>query len=478
MHLSILGGLRPVLDELFMGVLAINRDEKICYYNKFMSTLDENKLEEVMGYKISEVYSVKDSDSPTVESIRTGIPVFGRYMHYKTARGRQLATLNYTYPLHSSGELVGAICMCLEFTSLFSYVTLNNGAPTPAAAPVRNEDKVEFKDIIGKNPVFREAVEVAKIAATGPSPVMLVGETGTGKDLFAQAIHNYSPRAKARFVPINCSAIPEPLLEGLLFGTTKGAFTGAVDKSGLFEYASGGTIFLDEVQSMPLTLQAKLLRVIQNKKVRKVGSLVENNVDVKLISAVCGHPRQLIEEKRLRDDLYYRLGVIQVGIPPLRERPEDIHELAQHFTEKIALRLGRKILGINADVIHNLKKRTWPGNVRELEHVLESSINFVSDGEYLEVRHLKRSGRHLQSVPSLQTAKNEQQDIDSRSQIIPTGYSLKNDLINYEKQMIISAIKANNANISKSAMSLGISQQLLVYKIKKYNINKFIYANN
>jgi arginine utilization regulatory protein len=303
---DLLGCLEPVLDELFMGVLVIDSMEKICYYNKFMSHLDENDLDEVMGYKISEVYSVKDSDSPTVESLRTTKPVLGRYMHYKTARGRQLATLNYSYPLHAANELVGAICMCLDFTSLYAYVAPENVAVSsnvsPAAADL--EEKVKFKDIIGKNPIFREAVEVAKIAAVGPSPVMLVGETGTGKDLFAQAIHNYSSRAKQTFVPINCCAIPEPLLEGLLFGTTKGAFTGAVDKPGLFEHASGGTIFLDEIHCMPLPLQSKLLRVIQDKRVRRVGGLTENKVDVKIISAVGGHPQILVKDGKLREDLY------------------------------------------------------------------------------------------------------------------------------------------------------------------------------
>jgi arginine utilization regulatory protein len=439
-----------------------------------MARMDENDLDEVMGYRICEVYSVKDSDSPTVESIRTGRPILGRYMHYKTARGRQLATLNYSYPLFASDQLVGAICMCLDCTSLYSYVAQDRDSESPGVTLALHDQKVEFKDLIGKNPIFREAVEVAKIAANGPSPVMLVGETGTGKDLFAQAIHNYSPRAKERFVPINCSAIPEPLLEGLLFGTTRGAFTGAVDKSGLFEHASGGTIFLDEVQSMPITLQAKLLRVIQDKRVRRVGGLAENKVDVKFISAVGGHPRTLVDELKLRADLYYRLGVIQVVIPPLRERPEDIPELTTHFAGKIAGKLGREISGIHSGVLQHLKGRTWPGNVRELEHVLESSLNFVPKGESLDLRHLKRSGRHLQSLPSFQNPQAGLGGPQAGAHSLPQGYSLKDDLVNYEKQKITTAIKLNNGNISKSANALGISQQLLVYKIGKYKINKIM----
>jgi arginine utilization regulatory protein len=391
--IDLFGILTPILDQLFVGVLAIDQTERIFYYNQFMSDLDELSREEVLGYRICEVYSVRDCDSPTQIALRTGTPVLNRYMLYKTARGKQLASINYAYPIFSKGKVVAAICMVVDITVFAKQaeVTLKNEVHQKPHSELLT--KITFNQLLGKNPLFREALDVAKIAAKGPSPVLLIGETGTGKDLLAQAIHHYGNRAKERFVAINCSAIPEALLEGLLFGTSKGAFTGAIDKEGLLEHSSGGTLFLDEINSMPLALQAKLLRVLQAHKVRRVGSLSEKIVDLRLISATNINPIKAIAENTLRADLYYRLGVIQIQIPPLRERQEDIPLLVNFFIEKIGLRLGKKIDGISPEAMAILRANPWIGNVRELEHSIESVLNFVSDHETLTEKHFKRISR-------------------------------------------------------------------------------------
>lgn len=481
-----------------MGALAIDKEGRIFYYNRYMAKLDDLSPEETLGYKISEAYSVRDDESPTMEALRTGKPVLERYMNYKTARGRQLASLNSAYPLVVKGEVVGALCLSLEITDLLRHLS---GAPATPAKRVATapEGKVDFSSIIGKNPLFREALDVAKIAARGPSHVMIVGETGTGKDLVANAIHNCGPRASGSFVPINCSAIPEPLLEGLLFGTTKGAFTGAEDRPGLFEHASGGTLFLDELSSMPTTLQAKLLRVIQDQRVRRVGGLAEKKIDARIVSAVSGPPRDLVAAERLRPDLYFRLGVVQVAIPPLRERLEDIPELARFFVAKITKRLGLEIAGLAPDVMRVLQSRSWPGNIRELEHVLESALNFVASGETLDLRHLKRAARHWESGGP---AKGPSPDPGpfgfgqggaggnsggSQGRVLGgsngdgppkravpglVGYSLKRDLLEYEKSRIVDVLRKHGGNLTSAAAELGISQQLLVYKRKKFNLFK------
>jgi arginine utilization regulatory protein len=399
-------------------------------------------------------------------------PGQGKFMHYKTARGRQISSLNHAFPLFDQGEFCGVICLVTDISSLTSQIMAGTAQKIKTARPAsRPESKVRFENIIGKNPVFREAVDVAKVAAMGPSPVMLVGETGAGKDLFAKAIHDYGSRAARPFMAINCSAIPEGLLEGILFGTTKGAFTGAMEKEGLFEYASGGTVFLDEINSMPLALQAKLLRVIQDHRVRRLGGLTEKEVDLRIISASNINPLQAMEDKRLRADLYYRLGVIQVTIPPLRDRPEDIPPLIDHFINKVSGRLGKNIAGVSAQVLDSLMKRPWPGNVRELEHALESALNFVSDGEQLTLRHLKRASRHLGRPGRGETAKAAVKDRPGAAapwSVPDKKAPLRETLEEIERQRLLEALRNAGGQINTAAAVLGLSPQLLGYKIKKY----------
>jgi transcriptional regulator with PAS, ATPase and Fis domain len=209
----------------------------------------------------------------------------------------------------------------------------------------------------------------------GVSPVMLFGETGTGKELLAQSIHNRSSRSSGRYVAVNCAAIPENLLEGILFGTTRGAFTGAVDKPGLFEKAHGGTLLLDEINAMTMGLQAKLLRFLQERKIRRVGSLEERDVDLKIISSVNVNPHVAIAQQTLRADLFYRLAVIFIRIPPLRERLQDLPALISHFLSKSNALLNRQIAGLSEAVISRFEHYPWPGNVRELEHVIEGALS-------------------------------------------------------------------------------------------------------
>ena len=471
---GIFGIMKPVWDDLFCGVLIIDHNGLIVYYNKRLAELDELTPEEVLGYKIREVYSVRDDDSPSMIALTSRRPVKGLLMHYKTARGRQISAFNHAYPLYADGVLYGAVCLVTDISSLTSQIMTSAKQKTNAVqARPRPESKVRFESIIGKNPVFREAVDVAKVAAMGPSPVMLVGETGTGKDLFAKAIHDYGSRADKPFMAINCSAIPEALLEGILFGTAKGAFTGAVEKEGLLEHASGGTVFLDEINSMPLPLQAKLLRVMQDHRVRRVGGLSEKEVDLRIISASNINPLQAVEDKHLRPDLYYRLGVVQVTIPPLRERPEDIASLAQYFIDKVSRRLNKSITGISVQVMRSLMKRTWPGNVRELEHALESALNFASDGDQLSQSHFKRSSRHVghSGHSGKQGQKIQDRPAASAPWSMPNArMPLRQTLEEVERQRLLEALRSSGGQINTAAAELGISPQLLSYKIKKYDL--------
>jgi arginine utilization regulatory protein len=331
------------------------------------------------------------------------------------------------------------------------------------------------------------------MAANTPSPVMLYGETGTGKELFAQAIHNHSGRNVGRYTAVNCAAIPENLLEGLLFGTTSGAFTGARNKLGLFERASGGTVFLDELNSMPTGLQAKILRVIQERKVRRLGSLQEKEVDLKIISSVNKEPHVAISENALRPDLFYRLGVVFIPIPPLRERRDDIVLLARHFLAKHSQALGRGVTDISSDVLSLFNNYDWPGNVRELEHVIEGAINLVVSSKTIERRHLQshltawqrlrgQSGIEETQVvvaPAGNGSLFERQvnavtpaDMGSTDGRVGTGKSLLVSQAKHEKAVLEDALATHAGNVTRAAKSIGISRQLFTYKMKKYQLNR------
>jgi arginine utilization regulatory protein len=323
-----------------------------------------------------------------------------------------------------------------------------------------------------------DAVKTAKMAGNSPSPVMLYGETGTGKELFAQAIHNFYYGKKGHYVDINCAAIPENLIEGLLFGTVKGAYTGAVDRAGLFEQANGGTIFLDEINSMPLHLQGKLLRVLQEKKVRRVGSLTTIDLNVKIISSLNQSPRELVESGVFRMDLFYRLGVIYIKLPALRDRLPDIEELGRHFLQKYNTQLGKSLRNIAPEVIDFFWQYPWPGNVRELEHVIESAVNFAGGDE----THLKLEHCYFANILEQEPLSSSSPDLISgltptsnpppvqAPAALPDNLDLCTALKDLEKKMILRALEQSKGNVAAAARRLGISRQLLGHKISRQQL--------
>lgn len=243
-----------------------------------------------------------------------------------------------------------------------------------------DKKKVQSSFILGNSMKISKAKEKITMAGKSSSPVLIYGETGTGKELFVQAIHNCSIRKNGPYIVENCAAIPSTLLEGILFGTTKGGFTGAENKKGLFEMAHKGTLYLDELNSMPFEVQAKLLRVVQDGNINRVGDTNIRNIDVKIVTSVNEIPEKLVEDKKIRKDLYYRLNVIRIDIPPLRERKEDIPILVQYFIERNNKRFSGEIEGIDNNVLKYMLSLDWPGNVRELEHVIEAVFNMKTKG--------------------------------------------------------------------------------------------------
>lgn len=312
-----------------------------------------------------------------------------------------------------------------------------------------------FEKMVGKSKSFLEVKRIGIKASKTNFPVLITGKTGTGKEVFARAIHANSERAEKLMVSINCAAIPEDLLESELFGYEEGSFTGAKKggKKGKFFIANGGTIFLDEIGDMPLSMQAKLLRVLQEKEIDPIGSTSSIPIDVRVIAATRKNLPEMIEKGEFREDLYYRLNVINIEMPPLCDRKEDILELAGFFLNKLNLEY-KTVTGFSKEVKKCLKEYSWPGNVRELDNVIKSAYA-INDNFMIE----------LKDLPS-KMVENSQHISETEE----TG--LENLMENYEKNLILSFLKKNHWNCSETASKMGIHRSVLYKKIKKYNIEK------
>jgi two-component system response regulator AtoC len=314
--------------------------------------------------------------------------------------------------------------------------------------------------LIGNSSSMQKLKELINQVAPEKATVFLVGETGTGKELVAQAIHQNSARRDKLFVALNCAAIPVEMMESELFGHERGAFTGAVkERIGKFEMADGGTLFLDEITEMPIALQAKLLRALQEGVIERLGSNLSINVDIRVIAATNRDPLEAIKEGKLREDLYYRLNVFQVQIPPLHERYGDISLLIEHF-------LARKKKSISTEALHVLTGYRWPGNVRELENVMERAA-IISKGNVIGINDLPMDLRRSETN---ETAIYAQQTTNLHSLAGQTTLSIPAATDLLEKQMIIEALKRTNGNKSKAARLLEISERSLWYKVSKYNL--------
>ncbi|WP_026564599.1 sigma-54 interaction domain-containing protein [Bacillus sp. UNC41MFS5] len=328
--------------------------------------------------------------------------------------------------------------------------------------------KYHFNHLIGNSAAFIATKKLAERISESNSSVLLIGESGTGKELFAHAIHNSSMRASLPFIAINCASIPEHLLESELFGYEDGAFTGAKKggKKGQFEIANNGTLFLDEIGDMPLSMQSKLLRVLQEKEVQRVGGQKSIAVDVRIIAATHRDLEKLVEEGTFRQDLYYRLNVIKIDIPPLRERKEDIPLISQNLLKKLEGKFYRKGIELSASVKVRLMQHSWPGNIRELENVLERSIN-VLDGKTIEVAHLPLYLRDMELETNHDSSDENNQP--AMKAALPVT-SLRETLAAAEKEAMINALNVTNGNKQEAAKLLEIGKTSFYEKCKLYAI--------
>ncbi|MCA9771230.1 MAG: sigma-54-dependent Fis family transcriptional regulator, partial [Myxococcales bacterium] len=322
-----------------------------------------------------------------------------------------------------------------------------------------------FGTLIGTSPAMLRLYEMIERVAQTKTNVLITGESGTGKEMIARTIHAEGERSGGPFVPVNCGAIPENLVESELFGHVKGSFTGAVyNKEGLFELANGGTLFLDEVGELPLAAQVKLLRALQERTIRRVGGGVDIRVDVRIISATNRVLEDLLRSGAFREDLYYRLNVIELRVPPLRERREDIALLARHFLEKHAAELGRPVARISGEANERLESHDYPGNVRELENMIERAVALeTSDVIFPETLAVVGTAGSRAPAPGAPPA--------APGAIPDDGVDLDGMLAAYEKDLIVRVLQSTGGVKKRAAEALGVSFRSLRYRLEKYGMS-------
>ena len=436
---------RVVLDNITDGVVSIDKQGRVTTINKMALDALDRQAAEVVGQDVTAL----NLPDHTILNCLKGNSFFNVKKDLITAKGRVQYLATGRAIRDSSGQIIGAVEIATDVQEIKKL-----------AQSISENSEIVFSDIIGQHPAITAAIAFAKKIAETDSIVSIRGASGTGKELFARAIHSSSGR-KGPFVPINCAAVPEQLLESELFGYARGAFTGGrkEGKPGLFEIAQNGTIFLDEIAEMPLSFQAKILRVIQDKTIRKIGGSSEVQIDTRIVTATNRHLEQRVEQKKFRQDLYYRINVLPIHIPPLKERTDDIPLLVVHFLFQLSSKLGKPIQTISSRGLQKLARHNWPGNVRELKNVVERAA-ILSDTNQIEDRFI------LFSHEIGQTVQPEAGDsIQSKSGATP----LKEAMARHEIRIISDAL-AVSRSIRQAARRLGISHTALLNKLKKYRI--------
>lgn len=481
--------LATLIDNIDLGIHIVNEDGATMFYNQAMADMEGLDIDEVMGRNILEIFpSLTPQTSTILTVLKTKTPMLNRVQNYVNTHGGKITTINSTIPIIESsdsifetawndvntasmavssaeGKLVGAIELAKNITKEKELSEKLQYLQQELAFLDNDETSGKgytFQSLIGSDELFHKTVESARKAAKSSSTVLIYGETGTGKELFAQSIHNSSNRKDKALIAQNCAALPETLLEGILFGTMKGSFTGAINRPGLFEQADGGTLILDEINSMGMQLQAKLLRVLQEGYVRRVGGLNDIPVDVRIIATTNEEPMKIVENGNLRKDLYYRLNVISINVPPLRNRISDLPALSEYFLKKCNKYLDKDVWYMASEVKEAFLQYDWPGNVRELENLIEGAMNMMSSGHVLKPEHFPEPiFNKLFANKPIQLQLNSK-DIEQKG--------LDEILMDIEKNLIRKAMNENNQNVSKSAESLGIKRQTLQHKLKKYEL--------
>lgn len=435
--------LYSVVQSISDGLIAIDNNGLITHMNGVAGSIFGLLPEDCIGRPVEEIF--RDSFA-LLRVIKTGREGFNDRELAVDINGRRVRVTVTSRPICSQqGKTFGVVLTCREMKSVQRLVNRMVGA----------QARFTFADLIGEDPEFTETISIARRVARTDSTVLIVGESGTGKEMFAQAIHNASPRRNGPFVAINCAALPRDLVESELFGYEEGAFTGAKrgGRPGKFELASGGTLFLDEIGDIPLETQVSLLRVLQERQVTRIGGHTAIPVEIRVIAATNRDIARLVEEGHFRLDLYYRLNVINLTIPPLRERGEDVLLLARYFLQRFAEQLGLREITMDPEVEELFLQYQWPGNVRELQNVIEQAVHLLED-DILLPEHLPEE---------FLTASSGEGEVS-----LPARAS---SLAKLEQAAVLEALRSARGNISQAARWLGVGRTTLYRKIRLYRIN-------
>lgn len=439
--------LQNILESMQEGVEIVDSTGNVVFLNTAFLKITGYSINDRLGKNIFDVHP----NGTLATVLKTRVP-----MNYVMAFAEETGKvgLSNVSPIYKNGELVGAILVCQDVSEIIelSKKLSEQNLLVDSLYKKVGEAKYNLDDILCQSEVMKKIKDLIKHVAFSDASILIEGETGTGKELLAHAIHNISPRHKKPFIQVNCAAIPEGLLESEMFGYEQGAFTGALKKrKGMFELANKGTIFLDEIGDMSVALQTKLLRVLQTNEIRRLGGSEIIKIDVRVISATNRNLREMLKSGTFREDLYYRLNVVPISVPPLRERKEDIPLLVRYFVKKSCARFGKPLLDVTPQALSLLQKHDWPGNVRELDNVIQYAV-LTCSGPVIEPKDI------LPKLPleKVTFPRNEIQRLEE-----------------VEKRMIKSALEMYGFSLEskkKVAEKLGISISTLYNKIKKYGI--------
>ena len=464
---------QEVINYVSEGIQIFDKNGYFIYANKASESLEEYDKRDFIDKHLIDLYELDEDYSTILNVLRNKTPITNRCDRFKTRLGKNLITINSGYPIKIDNNLIGAVVFESDLSVLkqIKNRTCNLQSYIDNDKTIINSHMYTFEDIKHRSESMKEIIKFAKKVSLTDSSILISGETGTGKELIAQSIHSFSPRRNKQFVDVNCSAVPSNLIESMFFGTEKGAFTGSTSKKGFFEMANGGTIFLDEVNSMSMEMQAKLLRVLQEKRFRRVGGSKYIECDVRIIAASNENLFELTKKNIIRKDFYYRISTITINLPSLKERKEDIPLLAQYFLDELCIQYGLKNMNFLEDVYSVFIQYDWPGNIRELHHVINYAINRVTEeATVIQLADLPKYMQTLQIVTHRQLEYEEEKV--SLCDCLES-LSLEEQMNRCERDIIIKTLSQNQENITKSARVLGMSRQSLQYRMRKFrSINK------
>ncbi|MDU5106898.1 sigma 54-interacting transcriptional regulator [Clostridium sp.] len=439
-----------ILDLICKRVVIINKDAEIVHISKEYCKFLNVSANKVIGRKVKDIIE----NTRMHKVLESGE---GEYSQIQKINGRKMIATRI--PIIKEEKLVGVLGYVnykdtKEVEELYNKISEMEKQINSYRNRLKSEvsSKYSLDSIKGESEVILNSKSLLKKSALSNSTVLILGESGTGKELFAHAIHSLSNRRNKPFITVNCSAIPSELLESELFGYEKGAFTGAnkEGKVGKFELANNGTIFLDEIGDMPLFMQSKILRILQEKEVERIGGNSPIKLNIRIIAATNRDLETMVKEKSFREDLFYRLNVIKIKVPPLRERDGDIELLSYHFLNLLSVKIDKNVNKISKDALILLNRYSWPGNIRELRNVIERSLNMIDDSDELNVKYLP--------------------DKIKNHSVIDDVCSLDKQVYIAEKKAIYKALLVCKGNKSLAANKLGISRVTLYEKLKKYKI--------